>query len=117
MDSATARPMTVLGLPRRLTPVILRVADRRSRLNPQLLGLAELSRFCTHEFRDCAPNDRTGASRRPMDSATARPMTVLGISRRLTPVILRLADRRPKAVILSEVQLESRAMNVEKLTV
>jgi|GEM_PF-3099920 len=52
-----------------------------------------------------------------MDSATARPMTVLGISRRLTPVILRLADRRPKAVILSEVQLESRAMNVEKLTV
>jgi len=92
MDSLTARPMTVSGFKvthgfrdcarndrlwdlgrltavilrgavRRLTAVILRGADRRSRLNPQLRVLAELSEFCVHGFRDCAPNDGVGVSR------------------------------------------------------
>jgi len=67
------------GAGRRPKAVILRGADRRSRLNPQFPGLAELSGLHIHGFRDCAPNDGHRASRRAMDSATARPMTVMGL--------------------------------------
>jgi len=68
------RPEAVIlrGGGRRLTAVILRGADRRSRLNPPDFLFAELGEFCISGLRDCARNDGFGGFEPPRSCHSAR---------------------------------------------